>query len=439
MVGAAMSRRAGLGSAATALVLVLTAGAGCASPARRTPGPSHPGARPAAAKPQPAVVSLPRVRGGVPWPVTLRTAGGMFVIGRNGAVRWLGAAQPARAHAGHRAGFVWVNRSAGTWAMIRHGRLVIMRNRAVIWRSAARYAVRDAAHMDWILAGRPGIAFEVHPFGPWFIASGRGPEHRVAAAGWPEMWSRSGNLIAVLHRPRSRSFGYAVYSPSGTQLATLATGLKVSAADQRIDDLGTGTFWYLTSDGNLFRTDGTATKIIANTHALGLTGIPEVWILRGGLVQLLSVSVSARQGQVILYPDGQLYARIPAPKGQTAGFGELSASPGRRVVAYVLTREPGNAATVFLVRPGGAPVAVYRSAHGGSPCSRPPLAWHGSWLLYTPRGGRAVLIDTAGSHQIIRLPPALPGSNGRTLRVHAVSWRLGLPMIISDHPVRRGA
>ncbi len=439
MVGAAVSRRAGLGSAATALVLVLTAGAGCGSPVRRTPGHGHPGAQAAAAKPQPAVVSLPRVRGGLPWPVRLRTADGMFVITRDGAIRRLGPAQPTRPQVGHPAGFVWVNRSAGTWATMRLGHLVIMRNRAVIWQSAARYAVQDAAHMDWILLGRPGIAFRVRQFGPSFIASGRGPEHPVAAAGWPEMWTRSGNLIAVLHRPGSRRLGYAVFSPSGIRLATLATGLTNSVADQRVDDLGTGTFWYLTTDGNLFRTDGTATRIIANTRALGLTGIPAVGVLRGGLVQLLSVSASWRQGQVILYPNGQLYARIPAPRGQTAGFGELSASPGRRVVAYILTREPGNAATVFLVRPGGAPVAVYRAAHGGSPCTLPPLAWHGSWLLYTPRGGRAVLIDTAGSHRIIRLPPALPGSNGRTLRVHAVSWRLGLPVIFSAHPVRRGA
>ena len=192
MVWAAMSRRAGLGSAATALAFLLTAGAGCASSVRHTPGQGHSGAQAAAAKPQPAVVRLPRVRGALPWPVTLRTADGMFVIVRDGAIRWLGPARPARAQAGHPAGFVWVNRSAGTWAMMRDGHLVIMGNRAVIWQSAARYAVRDAAHMDWILAGRPGIAFEVHPSGAWFIASGRGPEHRVAAAGWPEMWTRSG-------------------------------------------------------------------------------------------------------------------------------------------------------------------------------------------------------------------------------------------------------
>src|SRR5258706_2054200 len=81
MVGAAVSRRAGLGSAATALVLVLTAGAGCGSPVRHPPVQGHPGALGLPLpKPRPASVSLPRVPGGLPWPVTLRTSDGMFLI-----------------------------------------------------------------------------------------------------------------------------------------------------------------------------------------------------------------------------------------------------------------------------------------------------------------------------------------------------------------------
>ncbi|HEY5988881.1 MAG TPA: hypothetical protein VIV12_21250, partial [Streptosporangiaceae bacterium] len=124
-----------------------------------------------------------------------------------------------------------------------------------------------------------------------------------------------------------------------------------------------------------------------------------------------------------LYPDGQLFARIPGPKGHLAGFGALSVGPDRRVVAYILTKYSGDSSTVFVFRPGGAPVAVYRTAHGGSPCSLPPLAWHGSWLLYTPHGGRAVLIDTAGSQRVIRLPFTLPDSGGHTVRVRAISWR----------------
>jgi hypothetical protein len=304
---------------------------------------------------------------------------------------------------------------------MRRGHLVIMRNQAVIWHSAARYLVPDAAHMNTILTGRPGIAFEVSPFGPWFMAGWHGPEHLVAGAGWPEMWTRSGNLIGVLHRPHSRSFGYAVFSPSGARLATLATRLSVAEVDQRNDDLATGTFWYLTGSGDLVRTDGVATRIVASTRALGFTSVPQVGILGGGLIQLLSAGW--RHGQVILYPDGRLFARIPAPRGQVAGFGWVSVSPGRRVVAYMLTKDSGNGATVFAVRPGGAPVAVYRTTHGSSPCVPPPLAWHRSWLLYTPARGHAALIDTADSHRIIRLPSTLPGGNGRTLRVQAISWR----------------
>src|SRR5512132_514866 len=117
--------------------------------------------------------------------------------------------------------------------------------------------------------------------------------------------------------------------------------------------------------------------------------------------------------------------RLGQPRGVTEpGFGALSVRPGSRMVAYILTREPGDGSTVFLVRPGGAPVAVYQTAHGGSPCAPPPLAWHGSWLSYSPPQGHPVLIDTAGSHRIIRLPSTLPGGgNGHTVRVQAVSWR----------------
>ena len=424
MVGAAVSRRAGLGSAVTALMVALIAGAGCASPAvRHAQEHVRPRAQAIAQEPKFAVVTLPRVPGGLPWPVTLRTADGSYVIARSGAIHRLRqpAAQRPRASVRHPAGFVWVNQLAGTWATMRHGHLVIMRNQTVIWQSTARYAVQDAAHMYPILTGRSGIAFEIHQFGPLFMAGWHGSEHLVAAAGWPEMWTRSGNLIAVLHARRSRNFSYAVFSPSGTRLATLATGLSVSEVDQRNDDLATGTFWYLTGSGDLFRTDGAATSVIANTRALGFTSVPYVGIIGGGLIQLLSAT--RRGGQDILYPDGQLFASIPAPKGQVAGFGNLSASPGRQMVAYILYEGSGLAPTVFLVRPGSAPVTVYRTAHGGSPCSLPPLAWHGSWLLYAPHWGRAVLIDTAASHKIIRLPSALPASHGRTVRVQAISWR----------------
>jgi hypothetical protein len=304
---------------------------------------------------------------------------------------------------------------------MRRGHLVIVRNQAAIWRSTRRYPVHDAAHMNFILTGRPGVAFEVGPFGPWYMARWHGPEHLVQATGWPEMWTRSGNLLAVLHRRGSRPYGVAVFSPAGVRLATLATGLSASALDASYDDVAAGTFWFVTGSGDLVRTDGAAANVVANTRALGLGSVSSVTILSGGLIQLLPGNW--RQGQVILYPGGQLFAKIPAPKGQSAGFGQLLASPSAQMIAYILYDNSGIASTVFVVRPGSAPQAVYHTAHGGGVCSLPPLAWHGSWLLYTPPLSHAVLIDTASNHRIIGLPSALPGSNGRTIRVQAVSWR----------------
>lgn len=417
---AAISRRAGLGLAGTALTIALAAGTGCGSSAPHMVLQGHPRAQAVAVEPEPVSLLLPRVPGGLPWPVKLSTADGSYVIARSGVIHPLPpTARHLHARVAYPAGSVWRLGLAGVWAAMRSGHLVIFRNREVIWQSAARYAVRYADSMNMLLAGRPGVAFEVRQDGPWFMARWHRPEHRVATAGWPEMWTRSGNLVAVLHQ-RGSSYGYAVFSPSGTRLAILATGLIGSVVDQRYDDPASGTFWYLNGSGDLLQTDGSATSVIANTRALGLTSVPYLGILGRGLIQLLSANW--RQGQVILYPDGQLFAKIPAPKGQAAGFGALSVSPSRRMVAYILTDDSNDGSTIFLVRPGSSAVAVYRTAHGSSPCAAPPLAWHGSWLSYAPPGGRAVLIDTVGSHRIIRLPSTLPGGNGRSVRVRAVSW-----------------
>ena len=170
----------------------------------------------------------------------------------------------------------------------------------------------------------------------------------MTATGWPEMWTRSGNLIGVQHRRGSRSFGYAVFSPSGSRLATLATGLSTSVADQRYDDPVTGTFWYLTGNGDLLRTDGVATSAIASTRALGFTSVPYVGILRGGLVQLLSVSANWRQGQVILYPDGQQSVDdLPGTPRERSGGG----IPDRARAVALRSSSAGLARVVAAIHP----------------------------------------------------------------------------------------
>src|SRR5260370_33627390 len=132
MVGAALSRRAGLGSAAAALVFALMAGPGCGGPAGHSPGQGQQRTQAAAVMPEPPGASLPRVRGGLPWPVTLRTAAGRYVIARSGAMRRLGPARPERAGASHSAGFGWGDRRSGTWASMGDGHLAILRNPAAM-------------------------------------------------------------------------------------------------------------------------------------------------------------------------------------------------------------------------------------------------------------------------------------------------------------------
>jgi len=416
MVRAARGRDAGLGLTATAVAFALTAVTGCGTPAtQRTL------ARPRTAVPvadlalKPAAVSLGRVRGRLPFPVMLRAAGGPYLIARSGFIHRRPVVRHASIH--YPPGSVWLTLGPHIWATTRQGHLLIMRNGTALWRSAARYRVQ-AAQMADIELSPAGIAFQIRQVGPWYMARWRAPEHEVAAVGWPEMWTRSGNLIAALHHPHSHSYGYAVFSPSGTRIGMLATGLSASQVDQSSGNLATGTFWYVTAGGDLVQTDGVTTTVITSARALGFTSAFYVDVLRNGMIQL--VSGNWRQGQAILYPDGQLFARIPAPGGQVAGFGEVSASPGFRMVAYVLDSETGHGSTVFVVRPGSTPQAVYRTAQAGSPCSL-PLAWRGSWLLYA-RVGYAVLIDTMGGGRIIRLPTTLRASDGRAVRVNSISW-----------------
>jgi len=225
----------------------------------------------------------------------------MYVIARSGAIHRLKpSGERIRARVHYPAGYVWVNLQAGIWATMRRGHLVILRDQTELWRSARRYLVQDAANMNVILAGRPGIVFQVHQFGPWFSAGWHGPERQAGVADWLDMFTRSGNVIAVLHQRGGASYSYAVFSPAGARLATLATGLSIAVVDQRYDDLATGTFWFLTASGDVARTDGVTTSVIANTRALGFTSLPALGLLGGGLVQLLSSAAGWRQGQVIL-------------------------------------------------------------------------------------------------------------------------------------------
>jgi hypothetical protein len=344
----------------------------------------------------------------------LHTNAGRYLIERDGVIRRLGMA-PARASGPP--GFVWVNWPARAWAIVRAGHLEIVRHQTILWRSARAYHVRTADQMNQILTSRFGIAFQVSATGPWYEAPRNGPEHLVARSGWPEAWTRSGNLVAVLGHRRG-SYRYVVYSPAGTKVATLATGLNTSLLDQRAES-ASGTFWFVGTDQVLYRSDGHAVTPVADLTGFGAVrangGLLSV--LTGGYVQVFN---DRTLGQLIFSPGGQMVASIPPPTNRAAGLGWVAVGPGARAFATAPYNVAGGGATVYLVRPGMAPLPIYRTAHGASPCA-PSLFWHGSWLLYWAR--TPVLIDASGSHRVIRLPARLAIGGGRTVRVIGVSWR----------------
>ena len=410
------------GAGIVATIAGLAVLGGCASPAgrlaaggarsRARPHPQVAGLRRPAARP----ASLPRIKARPPWPVVLHTNAGRYLVERDGVIRRLGR---ARARVSGPPGFVWVNWPAHAWAIVRAGHLEIVRRQEVVWRSARAYRVGSAGNMNTILTSPAGIAFQVSGAGPWYEARWNGPEHLQARSGWPEAWTRSGNLIAV-QGDRRDGYAYGAYSPSGARVATLATGLNSSLLDQGELDPVSGTFWFVGADQVLYRTDGSAVSRVADLSGFGTAhgNTAVVNLLSGGVIQ--AVSAGWRHGQVIFSPGGQVVARIPAPRSLlAAGFGLVAVNLRRRAVAYALD-EAGDRATVFLVRPGMAPAPAYFTEHGASPCA-PALSWHGSWLLYS--APTPVLIDATGGHRAIRLPAAIAVGRGRIARVFAARWR----------------
>ena len=397
--------------------------AGCASPARPTPSAAGARARPhvrvaALHWAAPAPTLPPRFASRLPWPVVLSTSAGRYLIARDGVVRRLVPAH--RAPARYPADFIWVNWPKRAWATMHTGHLEIVRNQKVFWRSARAYRVGTTGKMNEILTSRAGIAFQIRASGPWYQARWNGPEHLVGNSGWPEAWTRSGNLVAV-QGDRRDGYRYSVYSISGTLVATLATGLNVSLLDQGDANPALGTFWFIGTDQVLYRTDGRTVTRVADLTGFGAARANGALlnVLAGGYVQMFS---DHWRGQLIFSPDGQMVASIPAPTNRaTAGLGWVAVGPGGRAFAYAPYNVAGGGATVYLVRPGEAPVAIYRTARGASPCGGSPLSWHGSWLLFA--AARPVLIDASGRHRVIKLPAMLSVGGGRVVRVFSAWWK----------------
>ncbi len=361
--------------------------------------------------------SFPAGPKGLPWPVVLKIRGfapRALAILRDGRIEAVPPLPRAAVRQIERPpGFVWVSSSRGTWADVRRGHLVILRDRRVLWRSSRRYGGPPGKRFTTIEVSAHGVAFQVRRSGRLYMAPGRRRERPVGIREWPEAWVRSGNLVTVRENPSARTWTYVVRSPHGRRLATLATGLRVRQLDERATDEATGTVLFWTSDGDLMRTDGRETIRLSDYRTLGFSRQPSMYLLSAGLIELLSRSWR----EVILRLDGSVFATASAPAdGSVAGFGDQVASSDGRAVAYVLEETQGGGATVYVIREGdqqGRPVYRLDRDKGVLP------EWHGRWLLYAPPDAPAAAIDTTGRHPPIELPTLAPWLPGPVVRV---SW-----------------
>lgn len=366
-----------------------------------TPAPSVPTASPT--PPSPILPASFHLRSKLPWPLVAITTGGRFLIRKDGRVVALPrSARRKRRHFVYPSGSVGVDETGDASAALIHGRIIIRRGNSVIWKSHRHYPQPTAADLASILLGPSGIALATKGWGPLYMAAGRGPERLVARNEFPDMWTRSGNLLTIAKDPGRQRFSYLLRSPNGVLLETLAFGFGIPALDAGSQGRVPGTLFFWDSRGELFWTDGAVTRTLANYHTLGLSSQPSVIELDGGLIELLTNDWH----EVIIRADGRIFARTSAPNGgSVAGFGGQKASAVGTAVVYVLNGP--HRATVFLLKQGSIQgVPIYRTpAIFG--VDEVPLLWNGRWVLFTPHGARSVIIDTAGLRAPIVLPARL--------------------------------
>ncbi len=309
-------------------------------------------------------------------------------------------------------GSYFVDRRRRMWVRVRHHHVVLMRGRRTVWRSARTYRLASANGLSGIQVSGSGIAYQLDRTDGLWVAPGRGPERSVSVDEWPVMWTASGDLLTVRRSPSNR-FAYLLRDRNGRLVETLASRLRPRFLNFAIEITEAGAFLLWNSHGELVWTDGSTTRILARAGSLGFRGLPSIYPLDGGLIELLS----RRWHEVVLRFDGSVFARASAPAdGSVAGFGDQAAAPDGSAVAYVLTEESSGATSVYMLRAGDRRgTRIYRVSKGKGF----PPSWHGHWLLFVDESGKVVAIDASARSRPINLTRAiqrLQRANGGTGR-----------------------
>ena len=302
--------------------------------------------------------ALPPKAPPVPAALVIRTTacGYVKVVPGGRVVRWHAPHWPGTARAGH-----------GVWVRHTGGRLTLVRNGRVFWRS------RVSRGSDAVVIHGRTIAYAAYPSRyedseeVWLARVG-GSERRIARHEGPLGWTRAGLLL--LQRGRDID----VRDSSGRHRAKLRFR-------QSLFQWNTSSLLALTYDGRLVRSDGRSSTTIAHV-------VDRRWtitdVLRGGLIVL------TRTGALlVLDRDGHRYAFAAYSQHADVG-GTITALPDGSIVFPLLR---GGIDRVLLLQRGARkPVQLLARRLPPSCGHWTSLTYHRGRLLYASQG-RIVVVD----------------------------------------------
>lgn len=280
-----------------------------------------------------------------------------------------------------------------TYVSMRSGRIRILRDERVIWRSNRPYT-----HTSAIVAGRDALAFSLFGRGGSLYVARFDGRERVVGHGEDPVAFLSGGRLLTQRWERNRMI-VRVRSLNGRLIRVVAPRARTATFDQH-----TKTLYYVTRNGVVARFDG--------VRRVGLARLPAAWrwpslhVLEDGHISVLS-----DRGLLIVRRSGGVFAsaQMRPPTQKRSGY-VLDGAITKRTSAVALTSSKRGGwstmkgeARVSVLRAGARRATiVYRHRVQNFGCGwGTGLAWQGDWLLYTTSATQKVVaIDTSSDRQV---------------------------------------